>query len=79
MNYVARMEEVKASSNTKQLGAGVSMRVSMGYNTTRGTPTRSSRSTLGYSSMYPVRFPPGIQSEISWRGVEVTPRKGTIF
>lgn len=29
--------------------------------------------------MYPVRSPPGIQSEMCWRGLVVTPRRGTMF
>jgi hypothetical protein len=74
MNYVARVEKVKAFSDITYLMGGISVR----SNTTQLRPTRPSRSALGFFLMYSVRSPPGIQAEISWRGLEVIPRSGTM-
>lgn len=45
----------------------------------RGSLTSPSRSASGCFLMYSRSSPPGIQFEMSWREVVVTPRKGKTF
>ena len=75
MKYVAGVENAKSFGDIGQLVEGVRM-----VSTTKGgTPTRQSRSASGCLLICSMRFPPGIHSEISWRGDGVIPRKGTMF
>jgi hypothetical protein len=75
MNYAAGVEEVKAFGDIRYLIAGVNA----GSKAVEETPTRASRSASGCFLMYSVRLPPGIRSEMSWRGLGVIPRRGTMF
>jgi len=42
-------------------------------------PTSPIRSALEFFLMYCGRSPPGIQFEMSWKGVTVMPNKGKMF
>jgi hypothetical protein len=75
VNYVAGVEKVKPFGDITYLVVGISVRSSM----IERAPTRPSRSAPGRSLIYSVRSPPGIHSEMSWRGEDVMPRKGTMF
>ena len=76
MYYAVGVKVVKTLSDIGKLVAGVNAEPTT---TLAKAPTRPSRSALGYHPRCSVRSPPGIHSEMSRRGAEVIPRRGTMF